>query len=658
MEIVKSGIIVLIVLLIRKLARNHISRRAQYNLWIFVAAYMLFWPVITIPGLYSVDGLAKSVIADSTKFEAVQGVYAEDSNRVENETPDPSPYVAGNNASTNETRRISIMTVWGNVKRIVQLLILAYFFISNIVLYIICRKNRLPYEVDKSSGLMVYLLEGIGTPFLFGKSIYLNSTLTGDQKALRHMIVHEYVHYKHYDHIWVVVRNICLALNWYNPFMWIANEYMKRDCELACDEDALRILGESERTDYGHTLIKIAGLNGRSLSAASTTSMSSSMRRMRERIDSISNVTVNRMAIVITSVLCMLFVTGFSFVVTRNDSFEDEAPVKTDMITDEELSKETKELSYDAVPTVETPEIVDTSVNYYNTVKYYDGYYYYSDTDSVKRLDKGLMASEVLADGNAHLGNVDRGYLYYLRVPSEVGATAGVLRLDIDSGREEELIEWTDDMWLCSNIYANDSVLYIERSDGCDAYIIDDNGVRRQDVPENRVLQDIERCRETGEIIGFPFGFINAYFEYGRLVYYESGDRIGIFNVNDGMNESEIDDCLTDIMMCSRGIVYKDKDFNIHVREWNKTESAIVYDVKENGGEFVNYGTIDGDVIYGFIESKKSCRLVRISWTGECSSIEDISGVDKAVELGLSVNNGVRSYWKDGKCEFSIIEKN
>ena len=140
MEIVKSGIIVLIVILIRKLARNHISRRVQYNLWIFVAVYMLFWPVITIPGLYSVDGLAKSVIADSSKFEAVQGVYAEDSNRVENETPDPSPYVAGNNASTNETRRISIMTVWGNVKRIVQLLILAYFFISNIVLYIICRR--------------------------------------------------------------------------------------------------------------------------------------------------------------------------------------------------------------------------------------------------------------------------------------------------------------------------------------------------------------------------------------------------------------------------------------------------------------------------------------------------------------------------------------
>ena len=284
MEIVKSGILVLIVLLIRKLARNLISRRAQYSLWIFVAVYMLFWPVITIPGIYSVDGLTKSVIADSAKFETVQGVFVEDSNRVKGEIPDQVPYVADNKVSAKDNRRISIMTVWGSIKRIIQFSVLAYFLISNVVLYIICRRNRLPYEVDKTSGLMVYLLEGIGTPFLFGKSIYLNASLTGDQKALRHMIVHEYVHYKHYDHIWVVVRNVCLALNWYNPFMWVANEYMKRDCELACDEEALLILGKAERADYGHTLIKIAGLNGRKLSAASTTSMSSSMRRMRERI--------------------------------------------------------------------------------------------------------------------------------------------------------------------------------------------------------------------------------------------------------------------------------------------------------------------------------------------------------------------------------------
>lgn len=75
MEIVKSGILVLIVLLIRKLARNLISRRAQYSLWIFVAVYMLFWPVITIPGIYSVDGLTKSVIADSAKFESKRKIF-------------------------------------------------------------------------------------------------------------------------------------------------------------------------------------------------------------------------------------------------------------------------------------------------------------------------------------------------------------------------------------------------------------------------------------------------------------------------------------------------------------------------------------------------------------------------------------------------------
>ncbi len=655
MEIVKSGILVLFVLLIRKLAKNHISRRAQYSLWIFVAVYMLLWPVITIPGFYSVDALAKSVIVDSAKFEPVQGVFVEDSNRVENETSDQVLYVADNNGSTQVSRQISIMTVWGNVKRIVQLSILAYFLISNIVLYIICRKNRLPYEEDKISGLMVYLLEGIGTPFLFGKSIYLNTSMTGDQKALRHMIVHEYVHSKHYDHIWVIVKNVCLALNWYNPFMWIANEYMKRDCELACDEEVLKILGEAERADYSHTLIMIAGFKGKRLSAASTTSMSSSMRRMRERIDSISSVTVNRMVVVIAALLCMLFVTGFSFVVTRNDTFEDEAPVKTDVITDEKTSKETKELSDDAVPTVEMLEIVDTSGNYYNTVKYYDGYYYYSDTDAVKRLDKSLKASEVLADGYARLGNVDRGYLYYLRFPSDKDTAGGILRLNIDSGQEEEIVEWSDDMWLCSNIYTNDSILYLERSDGCDSYTVDDSGVRKQDLSENKVFQDIERYREIDDIIGFPFGFINAYFEFGKLVFYAGDYRIGVFDVENGTIEETIDDCLADILICSRGIVYKDKDSNIYEKEWDKTDSVILYDVKENGGEIVNYGAIDNDMIYGFVEKGNSCRFVRISWAGKYEFIEDINNNRKSVDLGLSVNDGVYSYWRNEKIEFKHL---
>ena len=46
-------------------------------------------------------------------------------------------------------------------------------------------------------------------------------------------------------------------------FVWIAAIVSRRDCELACDEGALRQLGESERIPYGQTLLRLIPVAGR-----------------------------------------------------------------------------------------------------------------------------------------------------------------------------------------------------------------------------------------------------------------------------------------------------------------------------------------------------------------------------------------------------------
>ncbi len=57
---------------------------------------------------------------------------------------------------------------------------------------------------------------------------------------LRHVLTHEFTHYRHGDHLWSMLRCLALAVHWWNPLVWLAAELSRRDAELACDEGALK----------------------------------------------------------------------------------------------------------------------------------------------------------------------------------------------------------------------------------------------------------------------------------------------------------------------------------------------------------------------------------------------------------------------------------
>jgi len=71
------------------------------------------------------------------------------------------------------------------------------------------------------------------------------------------VLAHECTHLRHGDHVWNALRSIALAIHWWNPLVWLAVVLSRRDCELACDEGALRRLGEGERIAYGRTLLAL-----------------------------------------------------------------------------------------------------------------------------------------------------------------------------------------------------------------------------------------------------------------------------------------------------------------------------------------------------------------------------------------------------------------
>ena len=133
----------------------------------------------------------------------------------------------------------------------------------------------------------VYLVEDLASPCLCGllrPAIYINARSLAPGR-LTHILAHEQAHLRHGDHLWALLRMVCLCVYWFDPFVWWAAVLSRRDGELACDHSAIRRLGEDQRLEYGQTLVDMIA-PGRALPGLlrTATTMTDKKRTMRERI--------------------------------------------------------------------------------------------------------------------------------------------------------------------------------------------------------------------------------------------------------------------------------------------------------------------------------------------------------------------------------------
>lgn len=138
--------------------------------------------------------------------------------------------------------------------------------------------------------LPVYVTQAIPSPCLVGvlrPAVYLTPETAADEVRLRHVLTHELTHYTQKDHIWSLLRCACLAFHWFDPLMWWAAAQSKKDCELACDEGAVKRLGEGERIPYGRTLVgMVAAKNGYDILSCATT-MTGGKKTVQQRIEAL-----------------------------------------------------------------------------------------------------------------------------------------------------------------------------------------------------------------------------------------------------------------------------------------------------------------------------------------------------------------------------------
>ena len=299
---VTSSALILLVMLLRVLVKDRVNPRLRYALWGLVLLRLL------IPGtLWESRASVMTPVAAQEEYQTIERIP-----RYVRTRPDGWLEIGHENGWTSipqerledgepvrygwpERTEAGVETLRRQVN-IRDALLLAWLAgIAAVSLFLLAvnlsfarRLKKRRWTLEKYRGRWVFVLSGLATPCLFGlfqPAIYLTPEVAADETARKNVLAHEYAHFRQGDHLWAVLRGVCLAVHWYNPLVWLAAYLSRRDCELSCDEGAVRLLGEDHRAAYGRTLVGLVArrTTPKDLACCATT-MTGGKSALKERI--------------------------------------------------------------------------------------------------------------------------------------------------------------------------------------------------------------------------------------------------------------------------------------------------------------------------------------------------------------------------------------
>lgn len=326
--IISSTLLIGAVLLGRMLLLGRISLRLQYALWAVVLIRLLL-PCQLFTGSLGAGAVSRSVdisgpirqVYASAREDDYEREYAAAYSQVvsghEAVSGTYDPFAAEEEARTLARRSLELglnrllLGIWLGGMAVMT----AVITLCNLHLSLRLKRCRRELSVPDSL-LPVFVTDAVPAPCILGvfhPAIYLTSEAAGDEAVCRHVLTHELTHYRHGDHIWSVLRSLCLILHWYNPMVWIAARISRADAELACDEGAMLQLGEDQRAGYGRTLIRMTCPEKTSSMFVAATTMTGSPGSLRERIRLLMKRPRNTALTLIAVVLVGTVVVGGSF---------------------------------------------------------------------------------------------------------------------------------------------------------------------------------------------------------------------------------------------------------------------------------------------------------------------------------------------------------
>lgn len=266
-----SGIIG-ILLIAKRIFKNNLSSRMQYNLWFLLLGLLVvpFIPfrLIGFPQIFSWLGSLRSSPSSNTGTAMGETIGADPTGNV-NWMND---FTLSVNSEAPSIAGYILLGIW-----IVGILAMIILVIKSSLRLRNLEKSALPLQNKEVHRLYHHCLEEMGihrdipvystaflkSPIIVGllkPCIYLPIHLISDynESDMRYMLLHELQHYKHHDATASYLMNLAGVVYWFNPLVWYALKEMRNDREVACDTSVLKMLEEDAYEDYGNTLINFA----------------------------------------------------------------------------------------------------------------------------------------------------------------------------------------------------------------------------------------------------------------------------------------------------------------------------------------------------------------------------------------------------------------
>ena len=332
--ILSSSLLILAVIGTRAVFKERISQRLRYALWALVLLRLLI-PV----------NIGHSVISTANLSASIQNQYTSaspenrDQNQIETmptiqaaEKPENGGAVERDSGKRIEGESFEKQASWREwfpkIAKTIWILGAAsvggVFLFSNLRFGARLKRNSRRIRGVRR-GLPIRISEAADSPCLFGllrPTIYVTREVADNPTLLRHCVCHERCHCRHGDHVWAVLRGVCVALHWYNPLVWWAAVLSRQDSELACDEAAIKMLGERERAEYGRTLIVMTCRSVGNVLLTATT-MSAKKSVIRERIRMIARKPKTAALTMAVMILVGALAAGCAFTGAKETSPED-----------------------------------------------------------------------------------------------------------------------------------------------------------------------------------------------------------------------------------------------------------------------------------------------------------------------------------------------
>ena len=380
---VSSAVLAALLIGAHYLLRGKISARLQYALWLVLLVRLLL-PLSVGKTALSVANL----LPEAEPAAVIQAEPAAVPPAQAARTPEPSAPAAPVQTPAQPVQRPASMPAQAETgsaepeksaqKPVVSVRkILIFVWASGAVLlglwFLFCnlrygrqlRAGVLRAIAPKEGRPAVRLTRTALSPCLFGlfpPVIYVTMDCAQDEQLLHHCAEHEYTHYLHRDHIWAVLRGVCLALHWFNPLVWWAAALSRTDAELFCDEDTVRRLGENARVDYGRSLIRMTCRERVDPLSAATT-MSGRGGQLKTRIISITKHPKTAIPVLILVLLLCAAAVGCTMTGAKDAAPAQQTPQRTDTTPEElEATADTREEPEAAVEFTTTQDTVTLSV--------------------------------------------------------------------------------------------------------------------------------------------------------------------------------------------------------------------------------------------------------------------------------------------------------